>query len=434
MMPRVALLYPEVAEMAHYGASRKEMPPLGVLYLATILADAGATVAVSKVTPGGETLDLTAFDVVGFSIPSSATYNLMLHCRQRSLMNEKTRILVGGLHATVFPERTLSDFQAHCVVVGEADESIVDIVNAVDPGDLGRIRGTCFYSDSGVIVRTEPSAPPSDLDSLPLPARHLLPTDDIVVDNRLAGLNLPATHIMLSRGCPFGCRFCANPVHQLRYRSGAAVRRELETLVEVYGVRGFMVTDDNFVLSQSSVLDICASIRDLGLRWSALSRVDSVTPKLLEGLVQAGCVELKFGIESGSQRILDAMGKRVAIDQVRQAVISTSSMGIQVKAFVIHGFPGEDDESTDETIELLDELRSYVSRVSVFRFVPLPGSYVYQNPAEFRMVDNILDLPWEAFHLYDNDTWWWGSTAEHEIVLSSYRRLVDWVEGVWPCA
>src|SRR5258708_3269072 len=126
--------------------------------------------------------------------------------------------------------------------------------------------------------------------------------------------------------------------------------------------------------------DICEHITGLGLRWSALSRVDTTDAPLLAKMAASGCIEVKYGMESGSESLLKAMRKNTKREQIRRAVHATADAGIAAKVFVIHGFPGEDDRTTDDTISLLAELAPALARVSLFRFVPLPGTPVYGNP------------------------------------------------------
>jgi len=252
------------------------------------------------------------------------------------------------------------------------------------------------------------------------------------MSNRLAGTDVRMAHIMLSRGCPFSCFFCAVTQKKLQYRSGASAKMELEYLKCKYRIRGFAIVDDNFVVNKRAVRDVCESIGNLGLRWSALSRVDTINYELLEAMKDAGCIELKFGIESGSERILQAMGKNISCNQIRQAVTLASSIGIRVKAFLVHGFPGENIESTKETISLLKEIGHMIDRISLFRFVPLPGSHVFRNARVYR-----LNLPgcieeWEKFHIYNNNYHWWGDKNDfRQVESSSYEELEEFVEKNW---
>jgi radical SAM superfamily enzyme YgiQ (UPF0313 family) len=223
-----------------------------------------------------------------------------------------------------------------------------------------------------------------DIHQLPLPARHLLPAGHVVLPDRLAGTDLRMAHVMFSRGCPFPCSFCAAGQTRIQYRSGASARFGLEHLIAAYGIEGFAIVDDNFIVNKTKVGDICDHIAGLGLRWSALSRVDTIDGPLLAKMAASGCIEVKYGMESGSERLLKAMRKNTRRDQIRSAVHATVDAGIAAKVFVIHGFPGEDDQSTDDTISLLTELAPDLVRVSLFRFVPTARHPGLRQPRRLR--------------------------------------------------
>jgi radical SAM superfamily enzyme YgiQ (UPF0313 family) len=145
----------------------------------------------------------------------------------------------------------------------------------------------------------------------------------------------------------------------------------------------------------------------------------------------AGCIELKFGIESGSEQILQAMGKNITCNQIRRTVALASSVGIRVKAFLVHGFPGETLETTRETISLLKEVGHMIDRVSLFRFVPLPGSYVFRNAKAYGLTIPERIEDWEKFHIYHNDYHWWGNVDDFREVENSYKELAEFVEEKW---
>jgi radical SAM superfamily enzyme YgiQ (UPF0313 family) len=212
-------------------------------------------------------------------------------------------------------------------------------------------------------------------------------------------------------------------------------RQELVQLKEVYGIDGFAVTDDNFIVSPRNVLDVARSIKDLGLKWSALSRVDTFREDLARAVSEAGCIEVKFGVESGSERMLKAMKKNITREQIITTFRLAKSVGINAKAFIIHGYPGENMETTLETISLLDKVKGEISRISLFRFVPLPGTYVYNNPQEFNLKGTDKDSDWDGnwgkYHIYYNDYHWWGTTDDFDEMNRGYDLLRQYVESIW---
>ncbi|MEY9839475.1 radical SAM protein [Streptacidiphilus sp. EB103A] len=430
---RVVLLYPEVYDMARFREQRKEFPPFGVLYLAAVIEQAGHEVAIEKVTPHRTRLDLSGFDAVGFSLASSATYGIMLNARRRSAIREDALVMVGGVHCNFYPDSSLRDFDAHVAADGESEETILAILEHYRAG-LASVPGI-LYRDGDQVRRTAKRPLLRNIDSLPLPARHLLPRQDIVITDRLAGTDLAMAHVMFSRGCPFPCSFCAAGQTRIQYRGGASALAELEHLIEVYGIEGFAIVDDNFIVARQKVGDICDHIAHLGLRWSALSRVDTVDEVLLAKMARSGCIEIKYGMESGSEQLLKAMRKNTTRAQITRAIHMTNDVGIAAKVFVIHGFPGENTETTEETVSLLSELGAAVSRVSLFRFVPLPGTEVYDRADLYGVRGTHLqpdwDGDWEKFHIHHNTKRWWGNDREWEEIERTHDRLRQFVEAGW---
>lgn len=431
----VALVYPEVYDLARFKEKRKEFPPFGVLYLASVAEQSGHEVTIFKVTDQDWRLDLTDFEAVGFSIPSSATYGIIKKARFDSIYRNDPLIMVGGVHPNFYPERTLTDIRPHVVGIGEGEDTFLELLAEARTRQFESVDGVCYLGDHGP-ARTTPRKPMRDIDVLPLPARHLLNPADLVMTDRLSSTDLRMAHVMFSRGCPFPCRFCAAAQTRIQYRSGASARFELEHLIENYGIDGFAIVDDNFIVNKNKVRDICLSIRELGLRWSALSRVDTIDQALLDDMAASGCIEVKFGMESGSEALLKAMRKNTTQHQIRNAVRMACQAGIKVKLFLIHGYPGENLNTTRETIGLLDELAGDIERVSLFRFVPLPGTYVYDHPEEFGLHGTDRDPGWNGdwsrYHIHHNHLHWWGSDQDFSLVQRGYEELRGMVDRRWP--
>jgi radical SAM superfamily enzyme YgiQ (UPF0313 family) len=428
---RVVLLYPEVYDIARFKERRKEFPPFGVLYLAAAIEQAGHSVAIERVTPHRTALHLSSYDAVGFSLASSATYGLMLKARKLSSIRNDALVMVGGVHCNLYPADSLRDFAADVASVGDAEETIAKILLCADSRCFDHLPGV-VSRDSGAEVRPRHVG---RLDRVPLPARHLLPTADFVMSDRLADTDTRITHVMFSRGCPFGCRFCASGQTEIQYRGARSVREELVQLIDRYAINGFAIVDDNFVVHKPSVAEICRQIGDLGLRWSALSRVDTIDEPILRMLASAGCIEIKFGMESGSELMLRKMGKNISREQIKVAVTAASRLKMTTNVFVIHGFPGENLDTTKATIDLLDELGSAISRISLFRFVPLPGSEVYRQADKYGIRGTHLQPNWNGdwrrFRIHHNNRHWWGTDDQWAETQEAYQRLLAFVESRW---
>jgi radical SAM superfamily enzyme YgiQ (UPF0313 family) len=432
---RVAVVYPEVLDMARYRELRKEFPPFGALYIAAALESAGHSVQVFKLSPESLEFDFRDFDVIALSISASATFNLFTECMAKSRVSRDALVIAGGVHANLMPEQTLLDLRPDAVGIGEGEDTILRLIQEKDARNFSAVPGICYLRD-GVPIRTERRQLSRNIDRFLFPARHLLSESDFIMDDRMSDTTLRMTHIMPGRGCPFPCRYCASAQTKAQYRTGDNVRRELEHLIEKYRISGFAVVGNDFILNKNNVAEICSAISDLGLQWATLSRVDRVDVETLELMRDAGCYELEFGVESGSQRILDAMDKRATIEQVVFALRETRAAGIKNKVFLVHGYPGEDRASTEETMRLLDQVGDWIDRVSLFRFVPLPGTYVFNNAATLGIRGTALTPDWDGnwgkFHIHHNMHHWWGTEDDFVKLTSSYYTLRDYVESRWP--
>ncbi|MFH9425170.1 B12-binding domain-containing radical SAM protein [Streptomyces sp. NPDC017529] len=432
---RVALVYPEVLDLARFKENRREFPPFGVLYLAAVAERAGHEVTVFKVADGDHVRDFTGFEAVAFTIPSSATYGVIRDCRRDSHYGSDPLILAGGVHPNFYPEQTLLDIEPDAVGIGEGEETFLHLLTHATDRRFEDIDGVC-YLRGGAPHRTRPRTLLKSIDQLPLPARHLLPEADLVMSDRLSTTDLRMAHVMFSRGCPFPCRFCAAAQTRIQYRSGTSARQELLHMIDRYGIEGFAIVDDNFIVNKNKVRDICTHITGLGLKWSALSRVDTVDEPLLADMAASGCMEIKYGMESGSPKILKAMRKKITAEHIHRAVRGSRAAGINVKLFLIHGFPGEDRHTTAETMDLLTEIAPDIDRVSLFRFVPLPGTYVYDHPEEFDLHGTSSQPGWNGdwgqYHIHHNDTHWWGTEEQFAEVQAGYEQLAAMVDELWP--
>ncbi len=427
---KILLIYPNVLDLARYGTKRKEFPPFGTLYLASAAEKCGYDVEIRSVDVE-ESLDLTSYDVVGFSIPSSSTFGIVKKVRFCSKYRDGGIILVGGVHANLYPIETFTEMEPDFLSFGESENTFVDILDAiVRKDDVCQVKGV-YYSENGRIKFSgeRNSVERVDWKNI-LPARHLLDHDLFLMNNRLSNTNMKMAHVMFSRGCPFSCAFCAASKTGISYRSGDNVRKEIIHLKEVYAIDGFAVTDDNFIVNKHNVSEISTAIKDLDVYWSALSRVDTFREDVAKCISEAGCIEVKFGIESGNEWLLKRMRKNTTREQIVHAIIIAKKYNLKVKAFIIHGFPGENMKTTVDSISLLEKIKEHVDRVSLFRFVPLPGSYVFRHPDEFHLHLNGND--WDRYHIYNNDHHWWGTTEDFLEMNNGYNLLKQYIEAVWP--
>ena len=382
-MSSVLLIYPFFKPRRDRSVFR--FPPLGIAYLAASLHGAGHQVRLLDCTflQREEALQQALFspaEVVGIYCMVTMlddclwfAHALRGHCRL---------LIAGGPLPTCDPLPFLDEFDV--VVRGEGEQTMLEIVGAWEAGSsLGSIAGSVFRepAQNGIILTSE-RAFTRDLDSLPFPARHLLPNQEYIRHGkRKYGYSI--TTVMSTRGCPFRCEFCSNVVFggSFRERSPANVVDEIEQALAL-GYDRISFADDVFTMKPSRVIGICAEIlrRDLQFKWECLGRVDALDgPTALE-MKRAGCTRIYFGIESGDDQVLKLMNKQITHRQASAAVEAAHQAGLEVGAFFILFYPGETDETVLNTLHFTTTLPlDYLGLTLPY---PLPGTALYKRISE----------------------------------------------------
>lgn len=371
-------------------------PSFGLCCLAAVLREAGHS---PRIIEAGA-LQLSVKDAleyiqrekpaaVGFRA-STASFPNAAHLAQAIKDADPNIVtLIGGPHVTALPLETIDDYpQFDFGVVGEGEVTIVEAIEAVNAkgiAGLGSVAGI-VHRESGKARLTAKRPYITDLDTLPMPAWDLLEG----FPNRyqpplLSYKALPVASMVTSRGCPFQCTFCDRSVFGNRYRGYSAeyICRMIEHLVERYGVKHLLFYDDLFAASLTRLNTICNTIieRKFNISWSCDAKVDAVTPESLALMKRAGCWEIAFGIESGSQRILDLVCKGITIAEIERGVKMTHEAGIKVKGLFMMGHPGETRETIKETIDMACRLP--FDHINISKLTPYPGSEIYKDAHKY---------------------------------------------------
>ncbi|MFC1462383.1 B12-binding domain-containing radical SAM protein [Verrucomicrobiota bacterium] len=375
-------------------------PPLGLLYVAGAV-EAGGRHEVSVIDCVAEGLAGSALetriraaapDVVGIQ---AITFSI-IDARNVACLVKRIGpgipVVMGGPHANLFPEETLSLAEVDYVLLGEGENNIVPFLDALGRGRsdgsvrsdrslLSDVPGIVFAGENGQIVHGPPNALIEDMDSLPMPSRHLL--DQGRYSSVLARGKLMTT-VMSSRGCPARCIFCDRPHlgKAFRARSAGNVAAELEQCVEKYGIDEFFFYDDTFTIDKQRVLDVCSAVRErkINVYWDIRARVANLDRELLEALRGAGCVRIHLGIESGNEEILKTIRKGVDLDKARQVFSWCRELGIETLAYFMFGFPGEGHAEVRDTIDYALSIDcDYVHAAAT---TPFPGTELYRRGLE----------------------------------------------------
>lgn len=308
-------------------------------------------------------------------------------------------LTVGGPHPSTVPERTLIENPyLDIAVFGEGEETMFELSNALDNGEsLSSVAGIA-YRDQGKIKINSSRPIIKNIDDIPFPAWHKLDMNLYLNFNFL--FNKKVFPIITSRGCTNRCTFCDTHgvwLGKLRMRSAKNIVDEMSALNATYGVNHIDIYDDNFTINKQRAELICNEIenRDLRITWNCNGRVDRVNKEMLERMKKAGCIYISYGIESGSQEILDFTRKNITLEQIRSAVKLTKESGLRVGGYFMMGFPPETEEHIKKTVELIKELDlDWVSELSIL--VPYPGTEIYND---MKREGLIIREDWDNYYI-----------------------------------
>lgn len=380
-------------------------PPLGLAYIAAMLERDGIEVQILDANAELLSIQETVSRVVKAQanlVGVTATTVVMPHvyqlCNEIKKKSDKT-IIVGGPHVTFMPERTLEECKSINVIVrGEGELTMLEL--AASPNDLKKIKGIT-YRTNGTILSNPSREVIANIDEIPFPARHLLPSNSYRPG---AFFNVHGsqgyTTLITARGCMKKCTFCSSSHFwgKLRLRSAENVVAELEELVNKYGIRQLEIVDDTFTLSAKRVNEICSMIlgRNLDIEWVCFARVDTITEEMIETMKRAGCYGITFGIESGNQDILNRTKKKITLEQSRNAIKVAKRQGLLAMGDFMIGLPGDTVETVKQTIDFAIELNP--DRALFCITTPFPGTALYNESVEKGWIEEGSD--WGDFTLH----------------------------------
>ena len=376
------------------GAPQSLFIPLGIGYLAAVLEKNEYEVDVIDC----QVLSLTEShleaelvkrqpDIVGVT-SATLTYNPaidILKTAKECLPNCLT--IIGGPHVTVLDEQTLAEApEADVIVRGEGEQTLLELAALASQrklDSLQQVDGITFRKN-GQVTRTKNRNFIQNLDQLPHPAYKQFPLNKYRISGKLY---LP---IITSRGCPFQCTFClASKMcgKQFRTRSPKKVVDELEWLRDTHGADVFTFYDDTFTFDTKRAYEICEEMknRDFNLPWDCRTRVDRISPEILAKMREANCQLIHFGVESGSQKMLNAMKKGTTVEQNARGIKMAKNAGISVAISVVVGYPGETEDMLKQTLEFIQ--KTSPDLVYVCQAIPYPGT---------ELLDRLKELNWEV--------------------------------------
>jgi radical SAM superfamily enzyme YgiQ (UPF0313 family) len=370
------------------------IPPLGIAEIATYIRNQGYKPTIIDANALDLSIDETVQaiadtqpEIVGITA-TTASFNIASEIISKyKTIYPSVLSIVGGVHASTSAEEILNDnLHFDIVVSGEGEKAFEQIIESYASGDFSNIPGVSHRNKDKQIVLFKVATENLYVNDLCSPAFDLLPMEKYQLPSHHSGFgkkvpSQPFFMIFTGRGCPMNCHFCASHTvwgNKVRFKSAEQVINEIDTLVNEYKVKVFDFADDIFTINKTRLHEILNTIinRNYKIHFNCSSRADTLTTKDLELLKKAGCYLIRFGLESGSQTILNLMNKRLDLEKSISTVKLTHKFKIATSASYILGYPGETKETALETIKFAKKLKT---SVSLFFFaIPYKGTYLYE--------------------------------------------------------
>ena len=394
---RVVLISsPGLRQLEIYQSIGVRAPPLGLAYIASVLEEAGHKVSIIDASTLGLSVEETAKmalsnkpDVIGISAvtpTAKGAYSLAKIIKEK---DPTLKIVMGGPHVSFLYTEALTN-GADYVVIGEGERTTLELIEFIESfGDSiepVNVKGLAYRDKDGQVKLTAPRPLIRDLDSLPEPARHLLPMDKYTLFDK----PIKIIHVMASRGCPYGCIYCSTSYfwgRRYRIRSPSKVAEEVERNTEKYRTNIVVFSDDELTLLPQWVDSFVNEIKSRGLdiTFTCGSRVSSVSKEMLIKLKRAGCTTIYYGIESYKDEDIEKIGKRITISQVIKAVSWSKEAGIETAGSFILGFPWQTVEDMEKTIRFSIKLGVDYAQYTVA--TPYPGTPLYRMAKENGLIE-----------------------------------------------
>lgn len=408
------LLEERYGDLKKFGAATE---PLGLAYLAANLEKYGYQVSIIDSPVLGFDIKKTVqvvyqekADLIGITV---LTTMYVISKKLAQAIKEQipqVKIVMGGAHPTALPRETLKDIkEIDFVCVGEGEHTMVLLVEALsNHKSLSVIDGLAFRDKQGQIIVNQPRKPQADLDSLPVPARHLLPMNRYrLTISRIKTQSFCPT-LIIARGCPYNCLFCSHTFGQtFRPHSIKRILSELDELITKYKINQVNFEADTLTINRNYILNLCQAMIDSGLSkklgWTCTSRVDTVDEEVLRAMKTAGCWEISYGIESGVQRLLDSINKLITIKQIERIISLTKKIGISVRGFFMIGLPSETIAESWQTINFAKKLNPLWAQFTIT--IPYPGTPMYN---QLNNAGKIKNYNWDNYNT-------WGGWVDKEL-------------------
>lgn len=386
-MKKVLLVSPplQVNAQAH---SKDNSYGLGLAYLHAVLEKAGydiRTLSYNNSEPSASAAameaELTGFKpdfflVQIFTMNRIESFNVIKRARE---LLPAAHIIAGGVHASIYPAQLLDNYPLDCVVIGEGEATIIELLQVLSSaGDLGVVKGIAYRKNGATIITTQRPLI-EDLDSLPFPSHELF-----IKPEPLREMGC----ILTSRGCPYRCSFCClHTISRRRFRTRSVknVVDEIAYIAENFPqIKILQIADDTFTLNQSRAIEICREIirRGIKMRFLCSARIKPASVELFEVMEKAGFEGIGFGLETGSGKLLKSIHKNITREDALNTFKMLKGRNMRIATYLMVGFPGENDDTVAETIDLIKKLQ----KIKYFEFAGVARLWVYPNTEVYEVL------------------------------------------------
>lgn len=378
--------------------------PLGPGYIASYLEKEGMTVEIYPMDVyhySNEELTYklksNTYDIIGVGYMAARfTETIIPLCKVINEDKKDAWFILGGHGPTPTPEYVINKTRADIVVMGEAEEIIPELVKCkLHNGDLHQVKGIVFkYKDD--IINTGRRNPIKELDSIPFPAWHLFPMDIYINCFKAPGMNDDdkIISIITSRGCINKCNFCYRMEKGIRLRSISNVIDEIKMAINLYGITYVYIQDELFVVSEKRVLEFERLLKenDIDIKYAVEARVDIFNEEIAKSLKRSGCVFVNIGFESGTQEVLDEIGKNTTVEQNINTMRICKEIGLPVGLNFIWGFENDNKETLQRNVELIKQYNLYHQLRTIRPVTPYPGTPLYYKAIKEGLLEDVKDF------------------------------------------
>jgi anaerobic magnesium-protoporphyrin IX monomethyl ester cyclase len=355
-------------------------------------------------------------DVIGITCWTIDRGRVWELCHELKKKIPSVFLVLGGPHASIYPEHVFLKTCAEAVVVGEGEQTFQELLTALKKNhDLKGIPGLALRGPDNAVLNFPTRGFIQNLDDLPLPFYQGFSQFSFSRYSGFAALPSPTAAIISSRGCIFDCTYCGSTQfwgRKWRYRSANNILKEIEWLKDVYKVRSLYFFDDNFLVNRQRISTLCEEIirQNWNISWSCCSHVKMVNRELLDLMHRSGCVSIDFGVESGSDIILENINKKQTRKDIEKAFALVHQAGIKPRAYLMVGNKGETIDTIDETIDMAATINPH-SSIGASLLWLLPGTRVFNEACENGFID----------HQY----WIRSNDVPYNLQEHTYKELFD---------